>query len=111
MPRRCPTPGDTLPVEVADGPEVDVVVPDGVAPGEVFEILNPDFAGDEQDEDGEEEDEEGDEEGEVDITVTVPEGVSEGDTILIETPSGVEMEVVVPDGCSEGEDFIVTVPR
>ena len=50
MPRRCPTPGDTLPVEVADGPEVDVVVPDGVAPGEVFEILSPNVAGDKQEE-------------------------------------------------------------
>lgn len=43
------------------------------------------------------------------ISVQVPPGVTSGQTLQIQTPSGL-MNVVVPDGVSEGQTFQVQVP-
>ena len=44
------------------------------------------------------------------MLVTVPAGVSPGETVCIATPTGVQMQVVVPPGVAEGEHFQVALP-
>ena len=51
-----------------------------------------------------EQDDEGSEDGS--LTVTVPEGVSSGDTITLTTDGG-EVDVEVPEGLSAGDEFSV----
>ena len=92
----CPEgvlPGMDIIVEGPDGRDVVVQVPSGVAAGDEFTV------------------EVGAAGGLVSVssaqkmTVTVPEGSSGGEAILVETPDGRELEVIVPDGLTAGEEF------
>ena len=44
------------------------------------------------------------------LTVTVPEGLGPGDSMLIAAPNGQEFELCVPDGCFGGELIDVELP-
>jgi len=44
------------------------------------------------------------------MLVTVPAGVSPGETVCIATPAGVQMQVIVPPGVAEGGQFQVALP-
>ena len=91
----CPEvlPGQDLLVEGPDGREILIQVPSGVTAGDEFEV---DVSA-------------------VDtlvsvssaqtMTVTVPDGIAGGESLLVETPDGRELEVVVPDGLIAGEEF------
>jgi hypothetical protein len=92
----CPEgvlPGMDIIVEGPDGRDVVVQVPSGVAAGDECAV------------------EVGAAGGMVSVssaqkmTVTVPEGSSGGEAILVETPDGRELEVIVPDGLTAGEEF------
>ena len=41
------------------------------------------------------------------LSIVCPDGAAAGDTILVTTPSGVEVNVVVPDGVGPGDTFAV----
>ena len=44
------------------------------------------------------------------MQVTVPPGVSAGQTIMIATPAGQQLQVAVPAGVGPGQSFQVAVP-
>jgi hypothetical protein len=95
----CPDgsrPGDLILIEGPDGEDIEVVVPDGVGPGETFEYLEAGTGTDMQDT----------RLGSPSrLEITCPDGSGPGDLILIEGPDGEDIEVVVPDGVGPGETF------
>jgi hypothetical protein len=105
----CPEgvePGQALIVGGPDGQDVEVIVPEGVGPGDTFEV---DVGGG-----GEEEEEAA--EGQEDWTprsgvmdITVPDGVEPGQALLVTAPNGEDVEVIVPEGLGPGDTFQVAV--
>ena len=105
----CPEgvePGQALIVGGPDGQDVEVIVPEGVGPGDTFEV---DVGGG-----GEEEEEAA--EGQEDWTprsgvmdITVPDGVEPGQALLVTAPDGEDVEVIVPEGLGPGDTFQVAV--
>ena len=96
----CPEgsrPGQSIVVEGPDGKDIEVLVPTDVKGGDVFEVdvsavgrlVSVSSA--------------------QTMTVTVPDGVSAGDPILITAPDGTDLEVVVPDGLGAGEEFEIEI--
>ena len=99
----CPegvAPGDTITIDLGEG-EVEIAVPDGVGPGDEFEVFAALPQG------AESESDDGEATGTT-VTVTCPEGVAPGDTITIDLGEG-EGEVTVPDGVGPGGEFDVAV--
>eukprot|EP01044_Picomonas_judraskeda_P012470 COSAG03_NODE_1786_length_3522_cov_474.402279_1_plen_420_part_10 len=97
--------GQTLLVTGPDGEDVQVVVPEGVSPGDTFEV---DVGGGGEDEAG------APDQGEWTprsgmMDITVPEGVEPGQALLITTPAGQDVEVVVPEGFEPGDTFQVSI--
>jgi DnaJ-class molecular chaperone len=112
---RCPEAslaGDSIFVQTDDG-EIEVTIPEGVEPGEEFdlEISGEEGGGGEAGSDEEEEAEGEDGAGSDDsatLTITCPAETSPGDSIFIQTEDG-ELEIQVPEGVAPGEEFDITV--
>jgi hypothetical protein len=117
----CPpgvAPGDFIYLTALDGQELEVAVPDGVQPGDEFELslpatdvlLEPGPAALHDDElavvgggGGA-----GGDELEA-MAIVCPEGVGPGEALAVMSPRGVEVEVLVPESVRPGEEFEVTV--
>eukprot|EP01043_Picozoa_sp_COSAG02_P063921 COSAG02_NODE_9194_length_2294_cov_3.903886_2_plen_214_part_01 len=100
--------GTALVIEGPGGEDIQVVVPEGVGPGDTFEV-DVGGGGEEEEEAvaAPEQDEWTPRSGMMDITV--PEGVGPGQALLITTPAGQDVEVVVPDGLAPGDTFQVSI--
>ena len=96
----CPDdsrPGDVILVEGPDGKDVEVIVPENIAPGESFEYdLEADTVTEMNDLDPDSSSR---------VEITCPDGCGPGDFILIEGPDGEDIEVMVPDNIAPGETF------
>ena len=95
VPVVCPpgtVPGDVVRVNVGVGVEVEVTIPEGMVPGDEFDILIPN-----------------DEPSNAAqcVTVRCPLGALEGDVIVVEDGAGGHMEVDIPSGVGPGDEFDV----
>ena len=102
--------GESIVVETEDG-EMDITIPEGVEPGDEFDIdivaNSGGGAGDgpEAEEVGEEYSYDG---AGNDVTVTCPAGVTVGDSIFVETGDS-EIEVTIPERVEPGDEFDVVL--
>ena len=114
------TGGSTIKVITAGGQEVDVVVPEGLGPGDEFEVTidaegSPRSTPRSSPRAGEVGEFERDDTTIDDtgvgssLSVVCPDGVGPGDTITVTTAAGEEVDVVVPDGVESGQEFEVTL--
>ena len=86
--------GDALLVTTPSGVDMEILVPAGVNPGDEFEVQF-------------DEEEEGGGGQATSAVITCPEGMGEGDALLVTTPSGEEVEILVPAGVNPGDEFEV----
>jgi DnaJ-class molecular chaperone len=102
--------GESIVVETEDG-EMDITIPEGVEPGDEFDIdivtNSGGGAGDGPEAEGVREEYSYDGAGNA-ITVTCPAGVTVGDSIFVETGDG-EIEVTIPEGVEPGDEFDVVL--
>ena len=99
--------GDSLHIQTPAGDEIEIAIPEGVLPGEEFEISLADAAEQSQPPQGDDDDDEEEEEQDT-MVVTCPDGMSAGDTIVIEVGDG-EMEIEIPEGCVAGDEFEIEI--
>ena len=93
-------PGDIFVVTGAEGQELEVAVPDGCGPGTLLSVDLPDAAPSNGDAAGETEQ----------MIIEVPAGLSPGDVMAVSTAWGGEFEISVPDGVGPGDQIEVTLP-
>ena len=102
----CPdgcTGGDAIVVMTSWGEEVEIVVPEGIAPGDEFEVSSPRPKGH-----GAAESLDEAEDAPQTMVVVCPEGCGPGDAIVVSNHDGAELEVLIPDGIHEGDEFEVS---
>ena len=93
--------GDALLVTTPSGEDAEILVPAGVGPGDEFEIEVDGPA------EGEGEGATGDEPHY--MVIVCPDGMGEGDALLVTTPSGEDVEILVPAGVGPGDEFEIEV--
>lgn len=79
--------GSPLLVETPDLQQLEVIVPEGLGPGDVFAVNYVPLSA---------------------FSVVLPEGYSGGATIEVLTPDAQRLAVVVPDGLQPGMEFAIT---
>ncbi|CAD7930285.1 unnamed protein product [Amoebophrya sp. A25] len=109
--------GSTVNFATPDGQNLSTVVPDGLVPGQAFEVsytpvsvdgqLPPEVGGSA---DGHEQVGLGGTSGPTmkELAVQVPEGCAGGSEVFVTTPEGQQIQVIVPEGLSQRMTFNVT---
>ena len=78
-------------------------MPEGIAPGDEFEVSSPRPKGH-----GAAESLDEAEDAPQTMVVVCPEGCGPGDAIVVSNHDGAELEVLIPDGIHEGDEFEVS---